>query len=106
MPTEVVGEPFGGALRNRLANGRGRIFLRFLLYVGDFFGRAFGINLTVGGGLSIFERLRDTVNDLGNGKLPANSLDILDAVLPEEPLHDTCNEIYHRNVVLLAENRR
>ena len=106
MPTKVVGEPFGRAFRNRLTKRRDRVLLGLLFYVGDFFSGALGITRTVRGSLSIFEWLRDAIDDLGNGKFPANSLDVFDAVLPEESLHDTCDEIYHHNVVLLAEYRR
>ena len=60
-----------------------QVFYGLLFYIGDFLGGAFGINPAIGGGLGLVQWLRDTVNDFGDGKLPANSLDVLDAVLPE-----------------------
>lgn len=60
-----------------------QVFYGLLLYIGDFLGGAFGINPAIGHGMGIVQWLRDTVNDFRNGKLPANSLDVLDAVLPE-----------------------
>lgn len=62
--------------------------------------------ITIGRGLCVLHRLRDAVDDVRDTKAAADALDALDGVLTKMTFQDASHEIYHHDVVLVAEDAR
>ena len=55
--------------------------------------------------LDVGGSVRLAVNDVGNAEVPTNGFDVVNGILPKQPLQDARNEVDHNRVAHLPQVR-